>query len=136
MTATADVATGPSRQEQLETLGTSLWLLMDFLWLVEWPFFGTAAGAVGFLCHVVVFRFLPRDAAVWAANGSASCWLLMNFGWMMGESYQQPRMILSAKLIGGVAVALLALSVWSGGLRGPVMQQFRRIKVWQPGGGD
>ena len=76
---------------------------------------------------------MPRDAATYAATGSAACWLLMNFCWMVGESYQQPPMIFSAKLIGGMAVTLLAVSVWSGGLQGPVMQQFRRIKVWQHG---
>lgn len=124
----------PTRQEQLETFGTSLWLLMDFLWLIEWPWAGSAAGAVGLAAHLVVFRYLSRNAAVWTANGSASCWLLMNFLWMVGESYQLPGPITAAKWVGSVAVALLALSVWSGGLSGPVMQQFRRIKVWQQEG--
>ena len=121
----------PTQQEQLETFGTSLWLLMDFLWLIEWPWAGSAAGAVGLTAHLVVFRYLPRNAAVWTANGSATCWLLMNFLWMVGESHHLDGPLLAAKLVGSVAVVLLAVSVWTGGLSGPVMQQFRRIKVWQ-----
>ena len=67
--------------------------------------------------------------ALSAAASSASCWLLMNLFWMLGESYTQPGLILTAQLVGAVAVGLLGVSVWSGGIGGPVMQQFRRIKV-------
>jgi len=129
LTPIADVSTGPLRQQQLETLGTFLWLLMDFLWLVEWSWAGTVAGVIGVLCLTGVLRLLPRDLATQTAAGSAVCWLLMNLFWMIGESYPAPGMILTAQLIGGLAVGLLGLSVWSGGLSGPVMQQFRRIKV-------
>jgi len=129
LTPIAEVSTGPSRQQQLETLGTFLWLLMDFLWLVEWSLAGTVAGVIGFLCLTGVLWLLPRDLATQAAASSASCWLLMNLFWMLGESYTQPGLILTAQLVGAVAVGLLGVSVWSGGIGGPVMQQFRRIKV-------
>lgn len=131
MTPIAEVPTGPSRQQQLETLGTFLWLLMDFLWLAEWSWAGTVAGVAGFACLLGVLRLLPRDMATQTAASSAACWLLMNLFWMIGESYTLPSLILTAQLIGAVAVGLLGVSVWSGGLGGPVMQQFRRIKVGQ-----
>lgn len=129
MTPSAHVPAGPAPQQQLETLGTFLWLLMDFLWLVEWPWPGTVAGAIGFLCLTAVLWLLPRDLATQAAAGSASGWLLMNLFWMLGESHAQPGLILTAQWMGAAAVGLLGVSVWSGGIGGPVLQQFRRIKV-------
>lgn len=119
------------RQERLETLGTALWLLMDFSWLVEWTPVGLVLGVFGFGSFVLVFRYIERSAASWAANGSAACWLLMNFSWMVGESYTIALALQAAVAVGVLAITLLLVSVWTGGLSGPVMQQFRRIKVWR-----
>ena len=124
------------RQERLETLGTALWLLMDFSWLVEWASIGMVLGMFGFGSFVLVLRYIERSAASWAANGSAACWLLMNFSWMVGESYTIQLALRAAAAFGVLAITLLLVSVWTGGLSGPVMHQFRRIKVWRHAGQD
>jgi hypothetical protein len=115
--------------EQLETLGTTFWMLMDFVWMSGWTAAALGLGSVAIVIHVAVLRFIPRTVADWAVNGAVLCWLLMNFSWLLSES-QGPYVVRIGQSIGMAGFALLGISIWKGGLAGPAVQRFRRLKLW------
>lgn len=118
--------------EQLETLGTTFWMLMDFIWMSGWTAPAMGLGAVAILIHVAVLRFIPRTLADWSVNGAVLCWLLMNFSWLLSES-QGNYVIRIGQSIGLTGFVLLGISIWKGGLAGPAVQRFRRLKIWDLG---
>jgi hypothetical protein len=118
-----------NRQAQLETAGTAFWLLMDVLWMLEWTVSSAVAGALALLLHIAAFRYTPRNVADQTASAAVSCWVLMNLLWMLGDAYERPAWKDAALLVVLVSFALLAVSVWAGGLRGPILQRFRRFKL-------
>lgn len=122
------------RQAQLETAGTACWLLMDVMWMLEWAATSTALGAVTLLLHLAVFRYAPRTPAEWSANGAVTLWVLMNLLWMVGDQYEHPELKSAALATVGLSFVLLGISVWKGGLTGPVLQRFRRLRL--RGAGD
>lgn len=117
-----------TRQAQLETLGTAFWLLMDVFWMQGWIVSATCAGGLALLLHLAVFRYAPRTVAEQSANAAVSCWVLMNLFWMLGDELERPGWKTAALYIVLASFVLLTVSVWTGGLRGPVLQRFRRFK--------
>lgn len=122
------------RQAQLETAGTACWLLMDVMWMLEWAAASTVLGAVTLLLHLAVFRFAPRTAAEWSANGAVTLWVLMNLLWMIGDQYERPELKSAALATVALSFVFLGVSVWKGGLTGPILQRFRRFRL--RGSGD
>jgi len=117
-----------TRQAQLETVATGLWLVMDVLWMVEQPEASAAAGVVTLILQAVLFRYIPRSTAEWAANGAVTCWVLMNLLWMLGDQWERPVLVTAAWVPVIASFVLLATALWSGGLSGPVTRRFRRFR--------
>jgi hypothetical protein len=121
--------------EQLETLGTACWMLMDLVWMSGWTGVALGAGSLAILAQLAVFRFIPRTVADWAVNGAVLCWLLMNFSWLLSD-YQGHWVVRIGQIIGVIGFILLGVSIWTGGLAGPALQRFRRLKLWGLGSRD
>lgn len=117
-----------TRQAQLETVATALWLVMDVLWMVEQPEASAAAGVVTLVLQAVLFRYIPRNSAEWAANGAVTCWVLMNLLWMLGDQWERPALVTAAWVPVIASFGLLAVALWSGGFSGPVTRRFRRFR--------
>lgn len=117
-----------TRQAQLETVATGLWLVMDVLWMVEQPEASAAAGVVTLILQTVLFRYIPHNTAEWAANGAVTCWVLMNLLWMLGDQWERPALVTAAWGPVIASFVLLAVALWSGGFSGPVMRRFRRFR--------
>lgn len=117
-----------ARQAQPETVATGLWLVMDVLWMVEQPEASAAAGIVTLILQAVIFRYIPRNTAKWAANGAVACWLLMNLLGMLGDQWERPALVTAAWAPVIASIVLLAVALWSGGLSGLVTRRFRRFR--------
>jgi len=89
----------------------------------------TACGALTLALYGAVFRYIPRTAADWAANGAVALWVLMNLLWMVGDQYEQPGLKTAALWTVATSFVLLGVAVWKGGLTGPILERFRRFRL-------
>ena len=117
------------REAQIETTGTACWLLMDLFWMLEQPAAATVAGVFSLAAWLLVFRYLPRKLAEWAANGAVACWVVMNLFWMLADQYERPMLTRPALVAFALSFVLLVVALWEGGLRGPALQIFRRFRL-------
>ena len=116
------------RQAQLETAGTACWLLMDVLWMLEWAATSTVLGVATWILHLMVYRFTPPATGERAAHTAVTLWVVMNLLWMTGDQFERPE--LKPAALGAVALSFvfLGVAVWQGGLTGPFLQRFRRLR--------
>ncbi len=108
---------------------------MDFVWMSGWTIPALGLGSVAILIHVAVLRFIPRTVAEWSVNGAVLCWLMMNFSWLLSE-FQGGYVVRIGQTMGVSGFVLLGIAIWTGGLAGPAVQRFRRLKIWGLGTRD
>ncbi len=115
-------------QEQIEAVGTALWLLMDLFWMWERAEWATIAGALTLLAWLWVFRYL-RGFAEHAANGAVVCWVAMNLLWMLSDQYEWPALRPFAAAAVGVSFLLIFAVVWKSRWNWAALRLFRRFRL-------
>jgi hypothetical protein len=116
------------RLASVEAAGTACWLLMDLFWMLEQAEAAAVAGCLTLLGWLVVFAFLPRKLADWAANGAVVCWVLMNQFWMLADQYERPELQTFALASVALSFLLLGVAAATGAPSGSWLRRFRRFR--------
>jgi hypothetical protein len=98
--------------QNLETIATIMWLIMDFLWLCG---FGQIAALISiptiFLMILACIKFQGLYISELHSMNATVCWLIMNSMWICSEIVDKENYLLTAKCAFVCALIFICLSL-------------------------
>lgn len=96
--------------QNLETIGTILWLIMDFVWMCGFAEVAICLSVpVAFIMVLACIKYEGTTASELYSLNASVCWIGMNSLWIMNEITEKEQYLFAAKitfLISGIFIFL------------------------------
>lgn len=97
--------------QNLESIGTASWLLMDFIWMCGISWLALLIFIPSFLCLVgACIKYEGKKMSELHVLNASVCWLLMNATWIMGEITSKNDYLICGKIAFFIACIFVYLA--------------------------